>query len=1305
MSFSQQVVVSEYKNATPDGEWTELLVVRDNISMVGYSIRDNSDLGAAWQGGVKFRDVELWKHLRAGTIIVINHRGGVVDDSKADGYIEIGAEANTYFEKFMSTGTLADWDSRALSLNENHDMIQLRDENDNHVHVLAHMSPDRINDVFASIPSPKVGFTGSATRSVRVYPGNSLTDFNKGLDESFALSDFAESKGLPNGNDKGIFTNHIFWRTLREPKWENKAYLTAAISTDFKSVELSWDRASNFSDQNEGYLLVRFIYNNNQPLELIDGFIYFPGQKIGSYTVVDTIPDLTTDKYTDHFDYGSFDCGTKFAYRLYIYRFQKSDNPPVDLMPENARGRSYNGTDFGATPSYIVKEIPPAPVIKTLDDRIEYCRNENVKIESNIIDKKKYDFKWFNGANEITSTEYFIDVASDGNYRLIITDKKTGCDSTSNEITIKFLDASEAIITNKDDFRTFTRDTIIQICSNQTLRLQGIANPSTNNNTYQWLKDGVLLTDQTEIAVNKSGVYKFIVSTNGICFDTAYVIDVRVFSPDYILNPSSLNFNFDSQPDGNLIITNNADQELIFYPADITIAPPGDFAILSPVITKSNPLKIPAKGNVAITIRFQSTTFGTKQAKINFSSICNAYETCNLEGYRENKGVTVLLAQPPTGLNFDLVPVNCNEIGQDTVQIIASGDKTLSVIMQPFATNSFEVYGTKFAANPSQLEPKNKTEDIPVRVISTTKGMHYDTLKFAFREFDSPNTYDTLKIPLSANIIDPQISTNYTELDLSDMLTCYVELDTFLIVNITDNYDFNINNQPADKKVTITNTLPMVLSGSNPTKIDFKIKFVNTTDFVSTIQLSPCGRTIALNIKPPKNDLKLTYLDTFKFGIIKNCEFPGNFILPFKINASVSGGYIGQILRNGTNFSADLIPGNNVKSGDNIIDISFKSLPAGIYNDSLKFIIEPCKDTVLVFLTGERIDPDAASYDNNEVIFIKSEINQIDQKQLTISNTNQKVDLIINSIKIPPPFKLIKPLLSEMPLTILPGGNYIALIEYGRETTGIISDSIIIESEEPCKITQKLLIEGETVDNREFMATTDLPAKITAKLGEEFQLPLNLTYPPNFDFKFTAISSGVIFFGYDASVLSVNSVTTGAVQSGISNPVISDNKVNKFSIKFDVLNPENLSSGNLINLNIEPLLGYSVKTKVKIDSMKFVAKLAVAVDIDSTLIDITGECNIKSRLLGVGGQVSLAINGSVPVSKIAEIQFGVVSEDITNITLYNSIGDKVLEIVNQRLKAGQYSSYINTGTMPNGMYYLIMESGTAVKRIKMPLMN
>ena len=105
--LSQEIVVSEYFNKTtsPNGEWTELLVIADNLNITDYVLRDNSWSSSltSWQGGVKFKNEQIWQHLRAGTIIVINHRSNdIIDDDGSDGYIEIGAEnTTTYFEKVV----------------------------------------------------------------------------------------------------------------------------------------------------------------------------------------------------------------------------------------------------------------------------------------------------------------------------------------------------------------------------------------------------------------------------------------------------------------------------------------------------------------------------------------------------------------------------------------------------------------------------------------------------------------------------------------------------------------------------------------------------------------------------------------------------------------------------------------------------------------------------------------------------------------------------------------------------------------------------------------------------------------------------------------------------------------------------------------------------------------------------------------------------------------------------------------------------------------------------------------------------
>ncbi|MDF1547677.1 MAG: hypothetical protein P1P88_07630, partial [Bacteroidales bacterium] len=71
--------MNEYYNAqNPSDEWVELLVVSDYINLVNYTLRDtkfNNGMADSWAGGVQFANNDLWRELRAGTVIVINCRG------------------------------------------------------------------------------------------------------------------------------------------------------------------------------------------------------------------------------------------------------------------------------------------------------------------------------------------------------------------------------------------------------------------------------------------------------------------------------------------------------------------------------------------------------------------------------------------------------------------------------------------------------------------------------------------------------------------------------------------------------------------------------------------------------------------------------------------------------------------------------------------------------------------------------------------------------------------------------------------------------------------------------------------------------------------------------------------------------------------------------------------------------------------------------------------------------------------------------------------------------------------------------
>ena len=65
-----------------------------------------------------------------------------------------------------------------------------------------------------------------------------------------------------------------------------------------------------------------------------------------------------------------------------------------------------------------------------------------------------------------------------------------------------------------------------------------------------------------------------------------------------------------------------------------------------------------------------------------------------------------------------------------------------------------------------------------------------------------------------------------------------------------------------------------------------------------------------------------------------------------------------------------------------------------------------------------------------------------------------------------------------------------------------------------------------------------------------------------------------------------------------------------------------------------------------------------------------------------------------PVQNQATIKFSVKQENQVNIKVYNSVGQLVSELVNDRLTPGTYSTTLDASVLPNGSYIYTMQAGT-----------
>lgn len=361
---AQSVVINSYFNAAdPRDEWTELLVIDDNVDMREWTLRDNNSSQTSWQTPITFNNIAFWNNMRAGTIIIIWHRiinsSGVnnpEDISKADGYIKINAQNTTYFNG-GAFGTSPTWAGNTLNIAGSGDIIQLRNASGTHIHALGHLSTPGTD--WINLPSPKLNHANIASSGDAIYvcPGGIISDYNgPGTGNAYtSKNNTTITFGLPNTCGSAPNDNTNFINQLREPVFTSQT-VTATTATTYPTVALTftWNSATDpvHTDSTQGYMIVRSstgIFGTPQ-----DGTTYNIGDAItGGGTVLANIdnPGTSTISYTD---FGANTSST-FCYRVYAYRYKTDDLNGNSY--NSARGRAYNTTNY-VTVNCVTNPLP-----------------------------------------------------------------------------------------------------------------------------------------------------------------------------------------------------------------------------------------------------------------------------------------------------------------------------------------------------------------------------------------------------------------------------------------------------------------------------------------------------------------------------------------------------------------------------------------------------------------------------------------------------------------------------------------------------------------------------------------------------------------------------------------------------------------------------------------------------------------------------------------------------------------------------------------------------------------------------------
>ncbi|MCX6244357.1 MAG: T9SS type A sorting domain-containing protein [Bacteroidetes bacterium] len=395
---SPAVAISSYFNTTdPRDEWSELLVISDNVDMRNWTFRDNNSAQTAFQTPITFNNIALWNNLRSGTVIMIWHRAvgstgtsHSIDVSKQDGYIEVSANDPAYFTG-GDFGTAPLYAGTTLNIAGAGDILEIMNGSGTFIHALGHRAAT--GSSWGPLPTPKLNFQGNLADgdAVFVCPGSSTDEYGTlppqdGTTWASSGNVTAVTFGLPNTCTSSSTANSDFWRGIRQPGWSSPS-LTGTINAGNTQVTLNWNAATDPfpSDGTQGYMILRNTTNTfGTPA---DGHTYTTGNGIGGATVTALISSSQTVTWIDNI---TVPCGTTLYYQVYTYRYTTDEGHGNDYSL--ARGRSYNETSFGATS--VSRLLPVAPVSAT-SDRDYFCESDPGSITLSATGGSGTTLNWF----------------------------------------------------------------------------------------------------------------------------------------------------------------------------------------------------------------------------------------------------------------------------------------------------------------------------------------------------------------------------------------------------------------------------------------------------------------------------------------------------------------------------------------------------------------------------------------------------------------------------------------------------------------------------------------------------------------------------------------------------------------------------------------------------------------------------------------------------------------------------------------------------------------------------------------------
>lgn len=1230
----QEVLISEYLNAGgPELEWTEIFVVADNLNLVGWMVTDNNGQQEAQQGGVRFKDIPLWRNVRAGTIILVWHRqmGNPrgPDSDPSDGFLELNLDNNAFFEivKFSPGGGGV---RNEMNIANEGDFIQVLRADSTHVHGLGHRRPTGAS--YDATASPKVNADTSSVgndRSVAVT-GRGLTAYGVGVTkDSVSVAPFG-TPGLPNTLNAAQLqsrsnVNHLLWRETREPRFPS-APVVSLVSQDARTQTIEWTAVVDPfpADAVTGVMLLRDTnhFVGFDASSIRDGSTFAVGQSIGSARVVAMQSTQNGNRLTDS---DGIQCGASYSYRIYAYRFGADHRLSLAQTADTtARGRQWQTAQWAQSP-IIRKPLPAQPVVRTNATTI--CPGDTVSLISDSFNAQFYFWTVDNQPVPVTGTTR-ITVTQPGTYRLRVV-AEGGCEALSEPVVITSRPAGTVAVSPSGTFTICTGDSIVLTA--------GTMAPS-----YEWTRNGIVISGATSsvFVARQDGSYQVRIASTQGCPAVSSTVTVRLLQPQFRFEPTTLDFNAlgacESGKTAETFIVNSGS-------TPITIASsvlPAGFSLVSPA---AGTVTVPAGGRHPIVVLFSPLGTGvfTGTATIGVQP-CNSTSSFTVSGIRTQAIASVNLASVDFGSH-----VNCaNDVVREERTFVIRNDGSESLTLQiPNVQAPFYLLPIDNRVVAPGDSVSISVQYRPLSANERNRGEN-QTISFPFR---AGACADTLRASLQASTFTPSLEVDGLVQNLGSVAGCdSIFRSTVTLrnagaveVDVQSNQAGNvlIAGLPVKIRPGTEVTLPVVVTTSSG--------FTGPFSFRTQTSILPCGTDTTFEFSGSVDGFTASLSAAVRsFGPVVLCETQPTRSLQAMLtigNGSTSTGVVTAVQVDAP-FTTDLVVGEQI-IGSRTVNITYAPAAAALHATTIRVAIEPCASIVELEVTGESREV-AWVVDATELDFgIVAAGVPSAERTVTVRNTGSQ-DVELEAIPPTLPFRVVRTL-PVLPATLRPNEDCVVTLQFSEVSESIVAlDSLVLVTTTPrgCERREVVTLQGGTADPGTITGLMlTIPTTIKAVVGSDVEIPISLTSPITLSLANSRRTSFAV--SYDPTLLRV----VGA--SFVAGLVGNATEVSPGLVQVELQSVTNASP--LVTLRGKTYAAPVLTTPLVVSNLAIAGAIAGS---QNGLLTLEGECDLESRGVGVDAAFRAQI---VRSDYELHVQIEIPTHDQTTLRVFTSSGELV----------------------------------------------